>query len=221
MIQRNPDKGYFITFEGVEGTGKSTHAQTLEERLRQEGLAAVRSREPGGTPLAEAVRDLVLRSQDPGPESELFLMLAARADHVARLLTPELNAGRVVICDRFAHATVAYQSGGRGLDRPGVEAANRLATGGLTPDRTLLLDAGDQELKRRMTRRASRESLDRIDREQEAFFNRVRETYFTLAGEIPTVSVISTEGPRERVFESIWDVVWPEIRRRREEGALG
>lgn len=220
MIRRNPDKGLFITFEGVEGTGKSTHVLALRDTLVREGYAVTSSREPGGTPLAEAVRDLVLRSQNPGPEAELFLMLASRADHVSRLLIPRLNEGHVVLCDRFSHATLAYQGGGRGLNMDAVKGANQVATGGLVPDLTLLLDAPTPELQMRLKRRAKRKSLDRIDQEAEAFFMRVRNAYFELAQEDNRVVVITTEDDHPVVARSIWDAVRPALAARKEQGAL-
>jgi dTMP kinase len=220
MISRDPHKGCFITFEGVEGTGKTTHLKVLEARLQQEGYAVTCTREPGGTPLGEGIRDLFLHSQDPGPESELFLILAARADHVTQVLVPNLNSGQVVLCDRFSHATLAYQGGGRGLPFDVLQEANDIATGGLVPDQTLLLDAPAEQLLERLQHRASRKALDRIDQETAAFFKRVRQAYFDLAQNDSAMVVIDSSATRNLVAESIWLAVRPVVEARRGEGCL-
>jgi len=133
--------GLFVTFEGGEGSGKSTQLERLAARLRAQGPEPVMTREPGGTPFAERVRGLLLDSPDPpGPLAEALLMVAARADLVRRVLEPALRSGRVVLCDRYADSTLAYQGAGRGLDMALLSALNRAATGGLMPDLTLLFD---------------------------------------------------------------------------------
>lgn len=175
-------RGRFITLEGVDGAGKSTHAAWIAEQLRVRGHKVHVTREPGGTPLAEHVRALLLDHSPgagPGPWSEAFLMVAARADLVLRVIRPALERGQVVLCDRFADSTLAYQGGGRGLDAALLEAMNRAATGGLEPDLTLLFDL-DPAIG--LARRAAAGSSDnRLDREPVEFHVRVRDRYRELA----------------------------------------
>lgn len=187
--------GLFVTFEGPEGAGKSTQARRLAEALRADGHVVTLTREPGGTALAEAVRDLVLdhgRAGD-GPMSaaaEALLFTAARADHVDRLIRPALAAGQIVICDRFVGSTLAYQGGGRGLEEADLLAAQRLATGGLTPDLTLLLDLpAAAGLARRFADRDG-DAPNRLDGETIAFHDRVRERYHHLAAADPAIWVV-------------------------------
>ncbi|MBI5136598.1 MAG: dTMP kinase [Nitrospirae bacterium] len=169
----------FITFEGVEGSGKSTQLYLLSRAFQAAGAPVQVTREPGGTPLAEKLRALVLADTDGGvdPRCELFLYLAARHDHVTRLVRPALAAGRWVLCDRFADATVAYQGFGRELDP---EAVARLAWWGhgLRPELTLLLDLPVAD---GLARVAARGEANRLDREAEAFHLRVRDGYRQIA----------------------------------------
>lgn len=185
--------GFLVTFEGGEGSGKSTQIQRLAARLRSRGEIVLETREPGGTPLAERVRALLLDpGHDPGPWSEAFLMEAARADVVSRLIAPELSAGHIVLCDRFADSTLAYQGGGRGLDLDLLTAMNRAATGGLEPDLTLLFDVAPAIGLARRARGAAR--TNRIDREPEAFHVRVREQFLVLARANPARWVVLDAG---------------------------
>jgi dTMP kinase len=175
-------RGFFITFEGGEGSGKSTQIARLARRLRSGRYDVIETREPGGTPLAEHVRALLLDHHPgagPGPWSEAFLMEAARADLVLRLIRPALERGQIVLCDRFTDSTLAYQGGGRGLDAALLEAMNRAATGGLEPDLTLLFDL-DPAIG--LARRAAAGSSDnRLDREPVEFHVQVRDRYRELA----------------------------------------
>ena len=179
-------RGLFVSFEGPEGAGKTTQARRLADDLTAEGYEVVLTREPGGTPLAEAIRDLVLTQAAAGegamsPATEALLFTAARSDHVERLIRPALAEGRVVICDRFTGSTLAYQGGGRGLDGEALGAAQLLATGGLTPDLTLLLDLPVREgLARRYADRDG-DAPNRLDAESAAFHDRVRAAYGRLA----------------------------------------
>lgn len=205
--------GLFVTFEGPEGAGKSTQARRLADALRADGHVVTLTREPGGTALAEAVRDLVLdhaRAGD-GPMSaaaEALLFTAARADHVDRLIRPALAVGQIVICDRFVGSTLAYQGGGRGLDEADLLAAQRLATGGLTPDLTLLLDLpAAAGLARRFADRDG-DAPNRLDGETIAFHERVRERYRRLAAADPaTWVVIAAERDPVAVAGTIGDTV--------------
>lgn len=173
-----------MTFEGGEGSGKSTQVARLAARLRARGREPVLTREPGGTPLAEGIRELLLDpARRPGAASEAFLMEAARADVVAHVVRPALAAGRVVLCDRYDDSTLAYQGGGRGLDADLLAALNRAATGGLVPDLTLLYDV-PPELG--LARRGSAAGdTNRLDREPPEFHARVRRRYLELAAAAP------------------------------------
>ncbi|HLS84057.1 MAG TPA: dTMP kinase [Arenimonas sp.] len=175
--------GLFISIEGGEGAGKSTVIAALREALQAEGRDVVLTREPGGTPEGEAIRQLLL---DPGnqlvPETELLLMFASRAQLVRTLIRPALARGAVVIADRFTDASYAYQGGGRGMDMGRIAELERWAAG-LRPDLTLLLDVGvPQGLARARSRGGE---LDRIEREREDFFERVRRTYLARAAAEP------------------------------------
>jgi len=173
--------GRFITLEGIEGAGKSTVARYILEWLRARNVPALLTREPGGTPLAERVRDLVLQPDGEAlpAAAELLLMFAARSIHVTNLIRPALARGEWVICDRFTDATRAYQGGGRGLDAAGIEALATLVHADLTPDLTLLLDLPvELGLARAQARHGQ---ADRFEQERGPFFARVRATYLTLA----------------------------------------
>jgi len=174
-------RGLFVTFEGIEGTGKSTQVALAAERLRARGLATVVTREPGGTPLGEALRALLLarRSERRDPVVEALLMVADRAEHVRAVIEPALAEGKIVLCDRHADATVAYQGGGSGVDRSRIADWNKAATGTLRPDLTVLLDLEPERALERLRARAR--SLDRFESEPVGFFNRVRAAYLEQA----------------------------------------
>jgi dTMP kinase len=182
-VSRAGGQGRFITLEGVEGSGKSTLARSLAEALRSRGLVVHQTREPGGTPLAEAIRAVVLaRGSEAMPASaEMLLMFAARAVHVANLIRPALARGEWVLCDRFTDATVAYQGFARGMDREAIRQLAAIAHPGLSPDLTLLLDLDPAEGLRRA--RGRDDGGDRFEDEAVAFFERVRRGYLTLAAE--------------------------------------
>ena len=203
--------GLFVTFEGGEGTGKSTQIARLAERLRARGIEPVITREPGGTPLAEGIRALLLDpGRAPGPLVEAFLMEAARADLVAHVIRPALAAGRVVLCDRYDDSTLAYQGAGRGLDPAMLRGWNRAATGGLTPDLTLLIDLDPAAgLKRRA---GAAGEPNRLDREPRAFHARVRDAYLALARAEPArFLVLDGSLPPEAVEASVWEAVVPRL----------
>lgn len=191
----------FIVVEGPEGAGKSTLVRGLTARLLAEGRQVLTVREPGGTPVAEAARKIVLKSRhDLSPASELFLYLAARADLVEKQIRPALAAGQVVLADRFDLSTRAYQVAGRGLSADAVDAALLVATGGLTPDLTLVLDV-PVEVGRERQRKARKEQ-DRIERESDAFHNRVLEAYRKAAG--PGVVHLDATQAKSAVLEAAW-----------------
>jgi dTMP kinase len=174
-----------VTFEGIEGVGKSTQVGRAAEHLRSRGVEVVVTREPGGTPLAEALRRIVLEPQQEVLDgiSELLLMFAARSIHLANLIEPALRRGAWVLCDRFTDATEAYQGGGRGIDIRDVHALERIAQRGRRPDMTLLLDAPVDVAAARARARGSQ--TDRFEIERAEFFERVRAAYLTILAREP------------------------------------
>ena len=180
----SPPRGKFITVEGIEGVGKSTNIDFLSDLIAQRGYDVVLTREPGGTPLAERIRDLLLAHGDePLPDTaELLLFFAARALHVHNMIRPALAAGKWVICDRFTDASRAYQGAGRGQDRDRIDALAAWVQEGLEPDITLLLDAPASVGMNRARRRGE---TDRLESEQVSFYERVRAAYLELAQEEP------------------------------------
>jgi dTMP kinase len=175
-------RGVFITFEGGEGVGKSTNIAFLEDYLKSRGVELVVTREPGGTRIGEEIRRVLLevREDAVAPMTELLLVFAARAQHIAEVIEPALGSGKWVLCDRFTDATYAYQCGGRGLDARQVRTLETLVQGELRPDCTILLDA---PVATGLERANGRGELDRFELEQALFFERVRATYLRLARE--------------------------------------
>ena len=167
-------RGRFITLEGVDGAGKSTHIPWIVEQLRAGGREVVVTREPGGTPLAEKLRALVL-AEPMDPLAETLLMLAARADHVRHVIQPALERGAWVVCDRFVDATVAYQGSGKGVSAEFIRQLSQAAHPGLIPDRTLVFDCPYEVSRSRL--HASGRKLDRFEAEERGFFDRVRKAY--------------------------------------------
>lgn len=177
--------GRFVTFEGIEGVGKSTQVERAAAALRAEGLEVVVTREPGGTPLAEAIRRLVLEPQEDRLDgvAELLLMFAARSIHLANLVEPALARGAWVLCDRFTDATEAYQGAGRGVPLEDIRALERIAQRGRRPDLTLLLDAPVELAMERSRQRGGQN--DRFEAEKAGFFRRVRQGYLDIAAREP------------------------------------
>lgn len=195
--------GRFITLEGIEGVGKSTQAAFLVEHLRASGRDVVATREPGGTSIGDRIRTILLDPDGDGPsgDTELLLMFAARAEHLARVIHPALATGRWVVCDRFTDATYAYQGGGRGIAAERIERLENWVQGDLRPDRTLLLDLPVEEGLRRAR---SGCDGDRFEREQREFFERVRQAYLDRAAAEPErYRVIDADGSVERVGEAL------------------
>jgi len=194
----------FVAFEGVEGSGKSTQAARLAERLRSRGLDPLLVREPGGTPLAEEMRRLVLHA--PGEltaASELFLFQAARSDLTERVIRPALAAGRAVIADRYELSTRAYQVAGRGLPEADVLAAIRLATGGLAPDIYVVLDLDVAASRRRQSEQGK--APDRIERADDDFHRRVAGAFKAAAG--PGIVHLAAEGSADAVHDAVWGLL--------------
>jgi len=184
--------GIFITLEGIEGSGKTTQAARLRDYLVGRGLDVIVTREPGGSPIAEKIRKILLdpSNKEMVPLAELFLYEASRTQHVAEIIAPALAAGKCVICDRFFDASTAYQGGARGIDTRAVERLNLLATGGRKPDLTIVLDLPADSGLKRLGR-----SLDRLESESMEFHRRVREGYLLIAaGEPERVKVVDASG---------------------------
>ena len=183
-------RGRFITLEGGEGVGKSTNMAFVEAWLKAQGLEVVSTREPGGTPRAEAMRGLLLDPDVDEPlhsDAELLLMFAARAQHLAQKIVPALERGAWVICDRFTDATFAYQGGGRGIDADRIGQLEQFVQKGLSPDLTLLLDMSPDAAKERLEGRLRDQytQRDRFEKEQIAFFEAVRRAYLERAAAAP------------------------------------
>ena len=181
--------GRFITIEGGEGAGKSTAQTYLAERLTAQGISVLQTREPGGTPLAEAIRRNLLSLDEEAPVemAELLLVFAARAQHLSKVIEPALNQGQWVLCDRFTDATYAYQGAGRGLSNKHIGKLETLVQGDRRPDTVILLDMPPEI---GLARVRARGALDRFEQEKHAFFKRVRQGYLRRAAEFPDRYVI-------------------------------
>lgn len=191
-------RGKFITLEGLEGSGKSTQIALLEERLARRGIPVTLTREPGGTPLAEKLRQIVLNpgNERISPASELLIMFAARAVHLDNLIRPALEHGRWVLCDRFTDASFAYQGAGRGVGDEFIGALETLVQGDLRPDLTFLLDVPVELGLRRAAARRGRHAPDRFEQEDLAFFERVRTRFVELARQHPArIKVVNADRP--------------------------
>jgi len=197
--------GLFITFEGGEGCGKSTQSRLLLKKLEQQNVPVVLTHEPGGTALGNELRNLLKKRRGSAisPQAELFLLAASRAQLVAEVIRPALEAGNVVICDRFTHSTMVYQGYGRGLDFTAIKMVNNMATRHLDPDLIILLDISpEQGLARK------RRLKDRFELEDLSFHRRVREGYLKMAAAEPDRwLVIDASLPKGKVAEIIWDRV--------------
>jgi dTMP kinase len=200
-------KSLFVTFEGGDASGKSTQILRIAARLSAAGWPPLVAREPGGTPLAEAIRGLLLDPVwQPEPLTEALLMVAARSDLVARAIRPALQDGRVVLCDRYDDSTLAYQGGGRGLDPEMLRSWNQAATGGLKPDLTVLFDL--DPVRARARRGAGAAGTNRLDREPADFHDRVRAAYLELARAEPErFAVVDAEAAPDRLEAAIWRAV--------------
>lgn len=205
--------GRFITFEGPEGGGKSTHIKRLADRLKSQGREVLITREPGGTPTGEAIRGILQHDQagEPiCPAAELLLFEASRAQLVHTVILPALQKGVWVLCDRFADSTTAYQGYGRGFDLETILMLNRHAIGACVPDLTLLLDIDVQAGRERLSQRnlAQNTTSDRIEREALEFHERVRKGFLELAGRWPDrIKVIQVMREPDAVAAEIWEVV--------------
>ena len=189
-------RGVFLTFEGVDGAGKSTHVQWAVEQLKARGLNVVSTREPGGTPIGEKLRELLLK-EAMGLECETLLMFAARAQHIQEVIRPALEAGHWVVCDRFTDATFAYQGGGRQLGVARIAELEKWVHPDLQPDCTWLFDVPLEVARERLDRTRDK---DRFEQEANAFFLRTREVYLSRAAQYPErFTVIDSTAPIEEV----------------------
>ncbi len=195
------DSAVFVTLEGVDGAGKSSHVQHVADHLGGGGRHVVVTREPGGTDLAERLREAILE-QPMSALTETLLLLAARADHVERVIAPALQAGNAVVCDRFEDATIAYQGAGKGVSLELIASLSEAAHAGLKPKRTLLFDCTYEVASRRLA--ATGRALDRFEREGREFFERVRKAYLDRAQAEPfRIRVIDAGGDLESVREQV------------------
>lgn len=203
--------GLFVTFEGIEGCGKTTQAELLRVNLEKENHRVVFTREPGGTEVGEKIRDVLLDNRIKGmePLTELFLYLASRAQNVQKLIRPALRDGAIVVCDRFADASLAYQGAGREIGISCVARLNEAATLGLVPDYTVLLDLPvELGLKRISARTGKKQKQDRIEQEQIDFHIRVREAYLVIARESSgRIEVFDATRSKEELAEEILNSV--------------
>ena len=209
--------GTFITFEGIDGSGKSTQLRMLANFLKQKGCAVLLTREPGGTSVGNRLRAALLDAQEEvDPLTELLVFAADRAQHVRRVLRPALEAGRVVFSDRYADATAAYQGAGRGFSPELISEIIELATEGLKPDLTLLFDLSVDDSTARTRRRTNgKQQGDRLDSEDAEFHNRVRDAYLRLARAEPErIKIIETNQPLELTHQRVKEIVLPFLRSR-------
>lgn len=193
----------FITLEGSEGVGKTSNMEFIKNYLNKAGISYIETREPGGTPLGETLRQTLLGEEFKGmaDDTELMLMFAARAEHVAKVIRPALADGKWVLCDRFTDSTFAYQGGGRQLDMNRIEGLEKWVLGDLRPDLTLLLDAPVEVGRERAGKRSA---PDRFEQERDAFFNRVRDTYLHRAKTYPDrIKLIDASGNLESVTSQV------------------
>lgn len=209
--------GTFITFEGIDGSGKSTQLRMLANYLKEAGCEVVLTREPGGTPVGIRLRGALLDAhEEVDPLTELLVFAADRAQHVRRVLRPAIESGRVIISDRYADATVAYQGGGRGFSPELISEIIQLATGGLKPDLTLLFDLSVEESIARTSRRANgKHPGDRLDSEASDFHVRVRDAYLELARAEPDrVKIVETNRRPEETHECVKKIIVPFLKNR-------
>jgi len=209
-MKKKKPKGIFITLEGGEGCGKTTHVRLLKEYLLSQGYSVVTTHEPGGTEIGGMIREVLL---DPShvemvPLAELLLYLASRAQHIEEIIVPALRKGRVVLCDRFSDSTFAYQSCARGIRRVWVEGFNSIATGGLKPSLTILLDCPPEIGLRRVRAHIRARNLDRFEVEDLNFHRRVRKAFRAIARkEAGRIKVVDVRGSIEKVQKDIRRIV--------------
>lgn len=218
-VPSHAQRGRFITFEGLDGCGKSTQLAKLAAVLRAQGLPVVLTREPGGTPTGEKIRQLLLdtKTSSLAPFAEMALMFAARAQHIAEVIQPALAQGQIVLCDRFTDSTEAYQGGGRKLGSEAVLTLHRILCGGLQPEITILMDSDvaasvDRARRRNRSHSAkngkSKSDENRFEQESRAFFGRVRNAYLAIAKREPArVALVDARGTPQETHRRILEIV--------------
>ena len=211
-VAKRAQRGKFISFEGLDGCGKSTQLEKLAAALRRQGVEVVTTREPGGTAIGERIRAVLLDSRTAGlePHAEMALMFASRAQLIAEVILPALEAGTWVLCDRFTDSTEAYQGGGRQLGSDAVLRLHELLCGRMWPDLTILMDSEVSSSVKRARRRnrAAEQDENRFEKESSAFFDRVHETFLQIARRAPQrVALVDARPPSEKVHEEILRVV--------------
>ena len=199
-------KGFFLTFEGSDGCGKSTQAGLLIKKLKKLGFNVVHTREPGGTIVAEAVRKILLDPKSKiSPIAELFLYEACRAQHTEEIISPALKAGKAVICERYTDATIAYQGFGRNIDKKIIFQLNGIATANLNPDLTIFFDV---DVKKGLSRTDKRGKKDRLEKESVPFYQKVRNGYLWLAKRYPErIKVIKADDTIDNIAGEIFEIV--------------
>ncbi len=214
MTQELMTRGFFITLEGIDGCGKSTQLEMLAEALRARGLAVVTTHQPGGTAIGQNIRALMIQEHNRlAPLAELLLLMADRAQHVAQFIKPNLEAGRLVISDRYTDSSAAFQGYGRGVDLSIVDELNRLATEGLAPDLTLLFDLDLEIARRRLDKRgagetSSQPAMKGFDDEEQDFHRRVRDGYLQLASQHASrFRIIAAGGSVEATHREVLNLV--------------
>jgi dTMP kinase len=214
-----PRRGKFITFEGLDGCGKSTQLARLAEKLAQQGFSVVETREPGGTDIGEKIRGLLLdtRTSALAPMAELALMFASRAQHINEVILPAVNSGEIVLCDRFTDSSEAYQGGGRKLGSKAILELHRVLCGDLQPDLTILMDSDvgasvDRARRRNLARSPNSSDEGRFEKENRAFFTRVHDTYLEIAKrDRERVVVIDARGTPDKTHAKILQTVLAKI----------
>lgn len=201
-------KGYFITFEGIDGCGKTTQLKMTEQYLSEKGLPVLEIREPGSTPLSEKIREILLNMEfHINPVSELMLYVAARAELIRDVIIPSLFDGKIILCDRFFDSTTAYQGYGRDLDIESIKQLHKLSVGQFIPDLTILIDV-DYETS--LTRR--KQKADRLESESEDFFNKVRKGFLEIAKQEPKrIVVIDGNKSIEEIFSEVQACLWTRL----------
>ncbi|NLT11624.1 MAG: dTMP kinase [Clostridiaceae bacterium] len=209
----NKEKGTFISFEGIDGSGKSTQIKRLYKTLVSHNSDVILIREPGGTKIGEQIRSVLLERENAGmtPVTELLLYEAARAQIVSEVIVPALSEGKIVICDRFFDSTLAYQGYARGLSIESVDFLNHLSTGGIEPDVTFLLDIDPLLAAQRMSNRQS--SNDRLEDEGQTFMKKVRDGYIDMSRKYDRIFIIDASASVDRVSVQIEQKVWEVLRK--------
>ncbi|GMA63973.1 dTMP kinase [Alicyclobacillus fastidiosus] len=209
------ERGLFITFEGIDGAGKTTQVNRLASALQAAGVDVVCTREPGGTKLGDEIRALLLSRDNQGmtPRTEALLYAASRAQHVEEVILPSLQAGKVVLCDRFVDASIAYQGGGLGLGEQAVAGLNEFAVHGVMPDLTIMFELPLEDARTRLCQSRGRGQLDRIEARDAAYFSRVQAVFAKLAQAAQErIHMVDARLPVDALEQEIYHIVWKYIK---------